>query len=111
MERRDQRRFRRFELHLPFELVRAGSQPLSGRGETRNLSSGGVLFVTDHEVEVGDVIEYIITLPGPDGHKVKLHCVGKVIRLERPRGPNAEKHLRAIAATLERYEFVRPEEA
>lgn len=98
---------------MPFELVRAGSQPLSGRGETRNLSSGGVLFVTDHAVEVGDVIEYIITLParGRDEEGVKLHCVGKVIRLDRPRGPNAGKHLRAIAATLERYEFVRPDEA
>lgn len=98
---------------MPFELVRAGSQQLSGRGETRNLGSGGVLFVTDHEVEVGEVIEYVITLParvrGEEG--VKLHCVGKVIRLDRPRGPNAGKQVRAIAATLERYEFVRPDEA
>jgi hypothetical protein len=113
MERRDQRRFKRFELHLPFELVRAGSQQLSERGETRNLSSGGVLFVTEREVEVGDVIEYIITLPSRsrDEEGVKLHCVGKVIRLDRPRGPHAGKQLRAIAATLERYEFVRSEEA
>jgi hypothetical protein len=112
METRDQRRYRRFELHLPFELVRAGSRPLQQRGETRNLSSGGVLFVTDEEVEVGDVIEYVITLPArvPGEEGVKLHCVGKVLRLDRPRGHNAHKHLRAIAATLERYEFVRPGE-
>jgi hypothetical protein len=110
METHDQRRFRRFELHLPFELVRAGSRRLRQRGETRNVSSGGVLFVTDEEVEVGDTIEYIITLPAraPGEEGVKLHCVGKVLRLDRPRGPNANKHVRAIAATLERYEFVRP---
>jgi hypothetical protein len=113
METRDQRRFKRFELHLPFELVRAGSRQVSERGETRNLSSGGVLFLTDQEIKVGDVIEYIITLPphaeGEEG--VKLHCVGKVIRLDMPRGANTNKHVRAIAATLERYEFVRPDEA
>ncbi len=40
----EQRKAQRFELKLPLELIRKGSQPLSEYGETRNLSSVGVLF-------------------------------------------------------------------
>ena len=40
----EQRKAQRFELKLPLELIRKGSQPLSEHGETRNLSSVGVLF-------------------------------------------------------------------
>ena len=41
---RERRRFRRFDLRLPVELIRAGSHRLSRRGKTRNLSSGGILL-------------------------------------------------------------------
>ena len=41
----EQRKARRFDLKLPFELIRSGSEPLSQHGETKNLSSAGVLFV------------------------------------------------------------------
>ena len=96
----EQRKARRFELKLPFELVRSGAEALSERGETRNLSSVGVLFQSGASLRIGDAVEYMITLPAsagePDG--VRLRCLGKVVRY----GKAAE-----IAATLERYEFVR----
>jgi len=105
----EQRRTKRFELRLPIELVRAGSRRISEVGETRNLSSGGVLFTTDEEIEVGDPIEYIITLPSgvndPEG--ARLHCVGKVVRLQS-RQANSHPKQTTLAATLERYQFVRP---
>jgi hypothetical protein len=105
----DQRRSKRFELHLPLKLLRAGSREVNEVVETRNLSSGGVLFTTDQEIQIGDPIEYIITLPSKPGEKekVRLHCVGKVIRLDKPRGEPNAKRVRSIAATLERYEFIR----
>ena len=37
----EQRKARRFDLKLPFELIRSGSEPLSQHGETKNLSSAG----------------------------------------------------------------------
>lgn len=80
-------------------------------GETQNLSSGGVLFISDQDIDVGDPIEYFITLPaGPDhADGVRLHCVGKVVRRQIATNDAGEDEPTAFAATLERYEFVRPE--
>jgi hypothetical protein len=97
----EQRKAQRFELKLPLELIRKGSQPLSEYGETRNLSSVGVLFEAGAALRIGEPVEYMITLPGtPENgdNKVRLHCLGKVVRFSQQTG---------VAATLERYEFVR----
>jgi hypothetical protein len=103
---REQRKFRRFELKLPVEVIRTGALRLSGPGETRNLSSGGVLFTVQSQMELGQQIEYCITLPTGSGSDddVRLRCKGKVVRLERPNGDLATT---SVAATLERYEFIR----
>jgi hypothetical protein len=95
----EQRKSQRFELKLPLEIVRAGSLPVNTTGETKNLSSSGVLFKLDAPLPVGESIEYIITLPvtRAGGPAVRLRCMGKVVR-------HAES---CAAATLERYEFVR----
>ena len=97
----EQRKARRFDLKLPLELIRRGSQSLSQHGETQNLSSMGVLFqAPTNNLRVGEPVEYIITLPTSPGsdEQVRLHCLGKVVRHARETG---------IVATLERYEFVR----
>jgi hypothetical protein len=96
----EQRKAQRFELKLPLELIRKGSQALSEHGETKNLSSVGVLFAADAPLRIGEAVEYMITLPSrPDhGENVRLHCLGKVVRFSPETG---------VAATLERYEFVR----
>jgi PilZ domain-containing protein len=95
----EQRRNQRFDLRLPFELV-GGAPRTKSKGETRNVSSAGVLFTSQARVEVGESIEYLITLPKIPGSRVdvRLRCVGKVVR-------SAPKL--AFAATLERYEFLR----
>ncbi len=85
------------------ELIRKGSQALSLQGETRNMSSVGVLFHTEAPLRIGEPVEYMITFPstsnnGNGNGAVRLHCLGKVVRLSNGSG---------IAATLERYEFVR----
>lgn len=95
----EQRKHQRFELRLPFEVVRNGSRS-KVRGETMNLSSAGVLFTSESELPLGESIEYLITLPRTPGTRkdVRLRCVGKVLR---------EDARSAFAATLERYEFLR----
>jgi hypothetical protein len=95
----EQRKNQRFELKLPFEILRGGAG-VKSPGETRNVSSSGVLFTSAAPVEVGEPIEYCITFPKAPGSKseVKLRCVGKVLRND----PEA-----TFAATLERYEFLR----
>ncbi|MCL4853809.1 MAG: hypothetical protein KJZ78_20825, partial [Bryobacteraceae bacterium] len=79
-------------------LVRRSGQTVCESGETRNLSSGGVLFTSNVPVRVGDAIEYLITLPHTAAGSIRLRCLGKVIRLEDDM---------TVAATLERYEFMR----
>ena len=95
----EQRKNQRFELRLPFEIVRPGAHPKS-LGETRNVSSTGVLFRAEAVVEVGQPIEYLITFPKASGSRsvVRLKCVGKVLRGDQEA---------TFAATLERYEFIR----
>jgi hypothetical protein len=73
------------------------------------VSSGGILFHTEAQMEVGEPIEYFITLPtsGRDLSPVRLHCVGTVIRLEPRTHKSAKDKPFSVAATMERYEFVR----
>jgi hypothetical protein len=95
----EQRKNQRFDLRLPIEIL--GGKSNRPKGETKNVSSCGVLFTIPATVQVGEPIEYVITLPKAQGTRldVRLRCVGKVVRNDLPAA--------AFAATLERYEFVR----
>ncbi len=105
----EQRRAKRFEMRLPIRVVRNGMRSSSAAGETRNLSSGGVFFVSDTRVEAGEPIEYTIhLLPSPESpQRVWLRCLGKVTRAQASPASGSEFE---VAATLERYEFVRAQE-
>jgi hypothetical protein len=105
----EQRKAKRFEVKLPLRVLRNGMRQITGFGETKNMSSAGVLFASDTRLDVGESVEYVITLSGHMPNTVSLHCLGKVTRLETP-SPEWHESARPfeIAATLERYEFVRP---
>lgn len=110
MSQRDQRKSKRFELRLPIELIRSGASSIGKVTETRNLSSGGVLFASESQLPVGEQIEYFITLPtSRAARSVRLHCLGTVLRLESSEARTLREKERPfnVAATLERYEFVR----
>ena len=94
----EHRKNQRFELRLPLEIV--GGRATLSKGETKNVSSCGVLFTAKAAVAVGEPIEYLITLPKARGKRaaVRLRCVGKIVRKDEAS---------EFAATLERYEFVR----
>ncbi len=95
----ENRRNQRFELRLPFELIRSGHRSSIVQGQTLNLSSNGVMFELDYLLPTGEIIEYFITLPTGENidEDVRLRCMGKVIR----------SHEKFAAATMERYEFIR----
>jgi len=76
-------------------------------GLTKNISSGGVLFTAGKEPEIGVSIEYVIALGGPADQRVSLRCIGKVLRAHPS---DSGESAYDVAATLERYEFIRPEE-
>ena len=108
----EQRKSRRFEIRLPLRIVRTGLLPSSGNGETRNLCSRGVLFISNVPVNIGESVEYVIALPpGQEAPwPVNLRCLGKVLRFERT-DDGAEDPDRPfrMAVSIDRYGFVRPE--
>jgi hypothetical protein len=102
----EQRRTQRFKLQLPVAVTRAGAERVTLSGVTRNISSTGVLFTAQREPDLGGPIEYIITLNPPEtGLPVQLRCVGKVVRSIQVHA--VDQPAFAVAATLERYEFIR----
>ncbi len=103
----EQRRTRRFQLELPLSITRAGAEPVAVPGFTKNISSTGVLFTSGAAPDLGGPIEYVITLNHEGPQPVNLRCVGKVVRSERTYTNGEERRAYEIAATLERYEFVR----
>ena len=66
------------------------------------------MFSAPLDAELGEPIEYIITFPAHsrNGGGVNLRCLGKVVRVER-NAAGLENGSMLVAATLERYEFVR----
>src|SRR5262249_40426863 len=103
---KEQRRSQRFQLALPLMLVRGSRGEINRSGETRNLSSTGVYFVVGEAVELGSLLEFFVTLPGELSlaGSVRLFCRGKVTRVELQGQSQV-----GVAATIERYEFVREE--
>ena len=87
-------------MKLPMTLLRCGGKPFEQLCETSNISSTGVLFQAGEGMEIGDPVEYVVTLAPQMGPRkqVQLHCLGKVVRRLETEG---------VAATIERYDFVR----
>ena len=96
-------------MELPLSITRTGTVRVTFSGRTKNISSTGVLFTMGREPDLGGSIEYVITLNREGIHPVHLRCVGKVLRAEPSTGGTTDEEQQSyeIAATLERYEFVR----
>lgn len=101
----EQRRTQRYKLQLPLQILQVGDERVSRIEKTRDISSGGVCFLSKDEVEIGGRIEYLITLSGSNP-PVRIRCLGKVLRSQKAAADTAFE----VAVTMERYQFVRPEE-
>jgi hypothetical protein len=94
-------------MQLPLQIVQVGSQKVDRTEQTRDISSGGVSFLTENAVEVGGKIEYLITLSGSNP-PVRIRCLGKVLRSHRQNPGEASFE---VAVTMERYQFMSKQEA
>lgn len=103
----EQRRTQRYRLQLPLQILQLGDQRVNRLEKTRDISSGGVCFVSPTQIEVGDRIEYLITLSGSTP-PVRIRCLGKVLRSTKPAALDEPQF--EVAVTMDRYQFVRPEE-
>ena len=94
-------------MQLPLQIIQVGSEKVNRIEQTRDISSGGVCFFSTHAVEVGGRIEYLITLSGSNP-PVRIRCLGKVLRSQKQEEPQSPFE---VAVTMERYQFMSPNEA
>jgi hypothetical protein len=94
-------------MQLPLQIVQVGSAKVNRTEHTRDISSGGVCFLSQEDVEVGGRIEYLITLSGSNP-PVRIRCLGKVLRSQKQ---DASPLPFEVAVTMERYQFMSPQEA
>ena len=100
----ENRRSTRFKFRLPLSVTLSGPERVNHSGYTKNISSGGVLFTSGREPKLRAVIEYVVTI-SRDAQPVSLRCFGTVLRCDPL--PADEPPGFEVAATLERYIFVR----
>jgi hypothetical protein len=103
---RERRRTRRYDLVLPMTIEASiGNPPASGNAKTLDISTRGVYFVLESDLEVGKKLGLTIKLPTgpPDGMEVFLLAIGTVVRVEK-RSENGVQSVR-VAAAIRRYEY------
>ena len=97
----ERRRARRYTVALPIQVVKIRRSAVALEGETCNVSSSGTLFVINGARPAeGTEIEFRLSMRGA----ALLHCKGRVTRIEEALGGPGF----GIAATIDRYRFVRP---
>jgi c-di-GMP-binding flagellar brake protein YcgR len=104
----ERRATRRYDLTLSV-LVRVPKEKIveSQRGKTRDISTRGLYFVMDQDLQAGSQLDLIVTLPSEvtSGAEVLVHALGKVLRVE-PRIEDGNTRM-GVAAVIERYDIVR----
>ena len=108
----ERRNARRYDLSLPV-IVRIPAERSNGNqsGKTRDISTRGLYFVIDQDLEAGSELDITLTLPAEitNSTDVFVRALGKVVRVER-RGEDGELRM-GVAAVIERYDIIRGEAA
>jgi len=107
----DRRMARRYDLSLPV-IIRAAIEKEAAQrnGKTRDISTRGVYFTIDDNLNAGAELDITLTLPAEitSGSEVFIRAMGKVVRVER-RPESGETRI-GVAAVIERYEIIRNEQ-
>ena len=99
----ERRSARRFVMTLPLTVRSSGPEgAVERQGQTRDVSFRGLYFLVDAHFELGNEIEFVLTLPKEItmAGDVHIRCYGQVVRVEPHNGR------RGVAARIERYEFL-----
>jgi hypothetical protein len=99
---------RRYDLSLPV-LVRIPAQGFAEtqNGRTRDISTKGLYFVIDQDVQAGSSLDIMLTLPREmtSGDEVLVKASGKIVRVESRKEDGNERL--GVAAIIERYDIMR----
>ncbi len=108
----ERRTTRRYDLSLPI-IIRVPTEKAldSQHGKTRDISTRGLYFVVNQNLEAGSELDLTLTLPAEvtHGSEVFVRALGKVVRVER-RIEDGNTRL-GVAAVIERYDIIRGEMA
>src|SRR6266571_3969324 len=99
----ERREARRFNMNLPLRVLPREAKGRELNAQTRDLSYQGLYFLAEADFQVGNDIEFVITLPQQvtQSGDVNIRCQGKIVRVE-----TTENGRIGIAAKIARYEFV-----
>jgi hypothetical protein len=108
----ERRTTRRYDLSLPI-IIRVPTERAldTKQGKTRDVSTRGLYFVIEQDLEAGSELDITLTLPAEITHgtEVFVRALGKVVRVEqRLEDGNARM---GVAAVIERYDIIRGEAA
>jgi hypothetical protein len=89
----ERRTVRRYELSLPIK--------------TRDISTRGLYFVIEQDLEAGSELDITLTLPAEITHgtEVFVRALGKVVRVEKHMKDGTARL--GVAAVIERYDIIR----
>jgi len=108
----ERRTTRRYDLSLPIIIRIPTERTLdSQQGKTRDISTRGLYFVIDQNLEAGSELDITLTLPAEITHgtEVFVRALGKVVRVERRMEDDSSRM--GVAAVIERYDIIRGEAA
>jgi hypothetical protein len=78
----------RYAIHLGlhYSATRRTDAPLTGTGESINISRTGMLFRADKRLQVGDSVLAVLDwpVPAPDGEALKAVVTGQIVRARYP---------------------------
>ncbi len=108
----ERRTARRYDLSLPI-IIRVPTERAlyTQQGKTRDISTRGLYFVVDENLEAGSELDITLTLPAEITHgtDVFVRALGKVVRVEN-RSEDGDNRM-GVAAVIERYDIIRGEAA
>src|SRR6266851_3963939 len=99
----ERREARRFTMNLPMRVLPREAKGHELDAQTRDVSYRGLYFLTDANFEIGNEIEFVITLPQQvtQSGDVNIRCFVMFVGIE-----HTENGRVGIAAKIARYEFV-----
>jgi PilZ domain len=106
----ERRAARRYDLSLPIIIRVPVEQQTAKNGRTRDISTRGVYFTLDHDVDAGTELDLTLTLPSDitRGTDVFVRAQGRVIRVDHHNDDGTKQV--GVAAVIERYDIIRGEQ-
>jgi c-di-GMP-binding flagellar brake protein YcgR len=108
----ERRTARRYDLSLSI-IIRVPTDRIldTQKGKTRDISTRGLYFVVEQNLEAGSELDITLTLPAEITHgtEVFVRAMGKVVRVEHRTEDGSSRM--GVAAVIERYDIIRGEAA